>query len=84
MDERDYNTKGAHPGRPLESDELEESPPQFQEATQASRSDESSPESREHPSTELDVRTGQKGGRPGKASSGTHPSAALDIRRRRS
>jgi len=82
MDERDYNTKPAHPGRPLEPDELEESPPQFQEATQSARSDESGPDEGTHPSAELNIRTGQKGGRPGRPSSGAHPSAQLDIRRK--
>jgi len=83
MDQSDYNTKPAHPGVPLEPDQLPESPNDFQTATQAVRSDESAAGPGPHPSTELDIRSGQKGGRIGKPSSGTHPTRELDVRRKR-
>jgi len=83
MDKNDYNTEPAHPGNVLEPDQLPESPPEFQRGTQAPRSDESGPQTKVHPTTALDIRSGQKGSRPGKPSSGTHPTTELDIRRRR-
>lgn len=83
MDKSDYNEKPAKPGTPLEPAELPESPPEFQPGTQAARSDESGPEEKVHPTASLDIRSGQKGGRPGKPTTGTHPTRELDIRRRR-
>lgn len=82
MDKSDYKTTPAHPGTPLEPAELPESPPEFQTATQAARSEESGFEEGTHPTTELDVRTGQKAGRPeGKPK--THPTAELHVKPRR-
>jgi hypothetical protein len=66
----------AHPGTPLEPDELPESPPQFQSATQAARS-EQAPEERVHPTTELSSTPKHS---PGKPSSGKHPTSELHVK----
>jgi hypothetical protein len=66
----------AHPGKPLEPDELPENPPQFQTATQAARNEQDLEEG-VHPTTELSS-TPKHG--PGKPSSGKHPTSELHIK----
>jgi hypothetical protein len=79
MDPNKDNQGPAEPGTPLEPDELEPSPPEFQEATQSKRQ-EGGKEPAAHPTSALSSTPSHK---PGPASSGKHPTSELDIRRRR-
>lgn len=72
MDEKTDYQGPAEPGTPLEPDELPESPPEFQKATQAPRQ-----EKEVHPTSELSSTPRHKAGKP---SSGTHPTAELHIK----
>lgn len=69
----------AEPGTPLEPDELEPSPPEFQKATQSAR-EEKSVEKEAHPTSALSSTPKHK---PGPVSSGRHPTEDLHIRRKR-
>jgi hypothetical protein len=73
---QDFEGK-AHPGTPLEPDELEESPPEFQSATQGPRKEGEQPEA--HPTSELSSLPKRS---PGKASSGKHPTDELAVKPR--
>ena len=61
----------AHPGKPLEPDELEESPPQFS-PQQAARKEQDV-----HPTSELSSTPKHS---PGKPSSGKHPTTELHVK----
>jgi len=78
MDQSDYNTKPAHPGTPLEPDELPESPPQFQPGTQAPRAQ--GVQKEVHPTVELSSMPKHS---PGKVSVGKHPTSELHIKPKR-
>jgi hypothetical protein len=80
MDPKRDNQGPAEPGTPLEPDELEPSPPEFQEATQAKRQ-EGGKEPEAHPTSALSSTPAHKRGPA--ASSGKHPTSELDIRRTR-
>ena len=67
----------AHPGTPLEPDELEPSPPEFSKL-QGAREEKGAPAA--HPTTELSSTPSHKAG---KQASGAHPTGELNIRRRR-
>lgn len=71
--DRDEEFEGkAHPGEPLEPDELPESPPEF-----SKQQDKPREEPDVHPTSELSSTPKHK---PGKPSSGTHPTAELHIK----
>lgn len=78
MDPNKDNQGPAEPGTPLAPDELEPSPPEFQEATQGKREQPAAPEA--HPTSALSSTPSHK---PGPVASGKHPTSELDIRRRR-
>jgi hypothetical protein len=79
MDQTRDNQGPAEPGTPLEPDELEPSPPEFQETTQAKRQ-EGGKEPEAHPTSALSSTPSHK---PGPPASGKHPTSDLDIRRSR-
>lgn len=64
----------ANPGTPLEPDELPESPPEFTPQA-GKRQEPAAPEA--HPTSELSSTPKHK---PGKPSSGTHPTAELHVK----
>jgi hypothetical protein len=64
----------AEPGKPLAPDELPENPPQFQGATQSARKEQDV-----HPTSELSSTPSHK---PGKPSSGKHPTSELHVKPR--
>jgi hypothetical protein len=68
----------AQPGTPLEPDELEPSPPEFQKATQSGREEPEAPKA--HPTSALS--TQKRGRSPGPVSKGSHPTNELNLRRR--
>lgn len=75
MDPKTDNQEGpAHPGIPLEPDELEPSPPEFQAPAQGKRQE---PEA--HPTSALSSTPRHKAG---PVSSGTHPTSQLHIKPR--
>lgn len=78
MDQNKDNQGPAEPGTPLEPDELEPSPPEFQRATQSQRDQPAEPKG--HPTSALSSTPTHKAGPAG---SGKHPTSELDIRRRR-
>jgi hypothetical protein len=80
MDQTKDNQGPAEPGTPLEPDELEPSPPEFQEATQAKRQ-EGGKEPEAHPTSALSSTPSHKRGPM--PPSGKHPTNELDIRRSR-
>ena len=80
MNEKTDYQGPAEPGTPLEPDELEPSPPEFQKATQSERSSESE-EPKGHPTSQLS--TLKRGRSVGPVSSGRHPTEDLHIRRKR-
>ena len=71
---RDSFEGEAHPGLPLEPDELPESPPQFS-PQQAARNEPDEPKG--HPTTELSSTPKHS---PGKPSSGKHPTSELHVK----
>ena len=75
MDPKRDNQGPAEPGTPLEPDELEPSPPEFQAPAQGKRQE---PEA--HPTSALSSTPKHK---PGPVSSGRHPTEDLHIRRKR-
>lgn len=79
MDEKTDYQGPAEPGTPLEPDELEPSPPEFQKATQSGRSEASG--TKGHPTSALS--TLKRGRSVGPVSSGRHPTEDLHIRRKR-
>ena len=79
MDEKTDQQGPAHPGTPLEPDELEPSPPEFQGATQGARQEKDEPSA--HPTSALD--TLKRGRQVGPVAKGPHPTEALHIRRKK-
>jgi len=75
MDPKTDNQGPAEPGTPLEPDELEPSPPEFQAPAQGKRQ---APEA--HPTSALSSTPKHK---PGPVSSGRHPTEDLHIRRKK-
>jgi len=71
-----YDTE-AHPGRPMQPEQLEEEPPQFQAETQGARDERGTPAA--HPTAELSSMPSHKAGKP---SSGKHPTSELHIKPR--
>jgi hypothetical protein len=74
MDKGEEFEGEAHPGTPLEPDELPESPPEFQTATQGPRQ-----EKDVHPTSELSSTPKHSAGKP---SGGKHPTAELHVKPR--
>lgn len=79
MDDKTDNQGPAQPGTPLEPDELEPSPAEFQPGTQGKRQEPEVPAA--HPTSELSSTPSHKRGPV--TSSGKHPTSDLDIRRRK-
>ena len=77
IDIKDTYEGEAHPGTPLEPDELEPSPPEFVKQ-QAGR--EEGGAGKTHPTTELSSTPKHSAGKP---ASGKHPTSDLNIRGRR-
>ena len=78
MEKGDVFEEPAHPGTPLEPDELPESPPEFQTTTQEARKEPAV--AQEHPTKALS--TLPLGKKVGKPASGKHPTAELHIKPR--
>jgi hypothetical protein len=77
MDAKTDNQGPAEPGTPLEPDELEPSPPEFQEATQSKRQEQAK-EPPGHPTSALSSTPSHKRGPV--APAGKHPTSELHIK----